>query len=108
MKGATSCNLSLVGIWKAYRTPGSSKLMLHPGPGWTLGCGPLGDGVRCLSSLRQAAAVIVALVSNWINAFTVRSKRGGGEAGRGERDGGRGEEGIEWTGSVGGMRSRLG
>src|SRR5712691_8914675 len=108
MKGATSCRPSLEGIWNAYRTPGSSKLTLHPGPGWTLGCGPVGDGVRCLSSSVWTAASIAASVSNWTSAFTARSKRGGGVAGRGVRDGGRGDVEKEGTGSVGVIGSRLG
>src|SRR5712691_10623240 len=108
MKGATSRRPSSVGIWNAYRTPGSSKLTLHPGPGWTFGCGPVGEGVRCSASSRRGAASIAASVSNWTNAFTARSKRGGGVVGRGVKEGGRGEEGKEGTGSVGVIGSRLG
>src|SRR5712691_10882971 len=105
MKGAISRRPSLVGIWKAYRTPGYSKLVLHPGPGWTLGCGPVGDGVLCLSSSSLVAASITASVSNWTSVLTTRSKRGGGVTGSGVRDGGRGEEG---RGAVGVIGSRLG
>src|SRR5260221_10744244 len=108
MKGATSHRPLLEGIWKAYWTPGSSKLMLHPGPGWTFGCGPVGEGVRCSSSSSRVAASIAASVSNWTNAFTASSKRGGGVVGRGVREGGRGGEGREDTGGVGVIGSWLG
>jgi len=106
-KGAILWRPSSAGIWKVYLTPSSSKLTFHPGPGWTFGWGPVGEGVCPSSSSSLAIRAAVISTSHWTSTFTICSKGGVRSYGSTWRNCG-GNDGMEGTGSVGVMGSQLG